>query len=72
MDREERIRRRAYNIWCAEGRPKGREQAHWEQASKEVEREARLNTYGEPPSACQAAETAQQRGDVQQPSASRM
>ena len=37
MDKEERIRRRAYNIWCAEGWPKGRAQEHWEQACREVE-----------------------------------
>ena len=46
MDKEEWIRRRAYNIWCAEGWPKGRDKAHWEQASKEVERETRLNSIG--------------------------
>jgi hypothetical protein len=37
MDREERIRRRAYDIWCAEGWPKGREREHWEQACREIE-----------------------------------
>jgi len=42
MDKEEWIRRRAYNIWCAEGWPKGRDKEHWEQAQKEAEREAQL------------------------------
>jgi hypothetical protein len=31
-----RIRQRAYEIWEREGRPEGREQAHWEQAEREV------------------------------------
>jgi hypothetical protein len=37
MDREERIRRRAYNIWCAEGWPRGRDKEHWAEASKALE-----------------------------------
>ncbi|MGH6915286.1 MAG: DUF2934 domain-containing protein [Geminicoccales bacterium] len=32
----ERIRQRAYEIWEREGRPEGRQQAHWEQAEREV------------------------------------
>lgn len=32
MDREERIRRRAHEIWEREGRPEGREREHWDQA----------------------------------------
>jgi len=35
-DMAERIRQRAYEIWEREGRPEGREQAHWEQAEREV------------------------------------
>ena len=35
-DRETRIRKRAYEIWEAEGRPNGREREHWEQATGEV------------------------------------
>jgi hypothetical protein len=35
-DTAERIRQRAYEIWEREGRPEGREQAHWEQAEREV------------------------------------
>lgn len=30
------IRQRAYELWEAEGRPAGRESAHWEQAEREV------------------------------------
>lgn len=39
MDREERIRRRAHEIWEREGRPHGREQEHWDQAVQEIEAE---------------------------------
>jgi hypothetical protein len=35
-DVAERIRQRAYEIWEREGRPEGREQAHWEQAEREI------------------------------------
>ena len=31
-DLEERIRLKAYEIWVEEGRPQGREKAHWELA----------------------------------------
>jgi hypothetical protein len=33
---EEKIRSRAYAIWETEGRPHGRDRAHWEQALREV------------------------------------
>lgn len=33
---EDDIRRRAYEIWEHEGRPEGREHAHWDQARREV------------------------------------
>jgi hypothetical protein len=39
MDREDRIRRRAYEIWEREGRPHGREQEHWDRAVQEIEAE---------------------------------
>lgn len=35
-DREERVRRRAYEIWEKEGGPSGREREHWEQAEREL------------------------------------
>lgn len=35
--REAMIRERAYHIWLEEGKPTGRDQAHWDIASKEVE-----------------------------------
>jgi len=37
MDKEERIRQRAYELWYGQGRPPGRDQEHWEQATREVE-----------------------------------
>ena len=33
-EREERIRRRAYALWEQEGRPKGRDQVHWDEATE--------------------------------------
>jgi hypothetical protein len=38
-DREEKIRRRAYDLWEIEGRPEGRHHEHWERAAREVEAE---------------------------------
>jgi hypothetical protein len=40
MDRMERIRLRAHEIWEREGRPEGREREHWDQAVQEVEAES--------------------------------
>ena len=37
---ERHIRERAYSIWIEEGRPHGRELAHWRQAHQELRREA--------------------------------
>jgi hypothetical protein len=36
-DREARIRERAHAIWEEEGRPTGREQAHWDRAAAEID-----------------------------------
>jgi hypothetical protein len=38
LDREteERIERRAYELWQLEGCPSGRDQQHWDQAQKEI------------------------------------
>ena len=35
-DREERVRKRAYQLWEQEGCPAGREDVHWDQASELV------------------------------------
>ncbi|WP_245461859.1 DUF2934 domain-containing protein, partial [Mesorhizobium sp. M7A.F.Ca.US.003.02.1.1] len=37
--REEKIKRRAHEIWEQEGRPVGREQEHWDRAVQEIEAE---------------------------------
>jgi hypothetical protein len=39
-DRDARIKDRAYQIWLSEGRPHGRDEAHWHRAEREVEAEA--------------------------------
>jgi hypothetical protein len=38
-DREERIRRRAHELWEREGRPEGRAQEHRERAAQDLDRE---------------------------------
>lgn len=35
-DREHRIRERAYRLWEDEGRPEGRAEHHWRQASQDA------------------------------------
>ena len=37
---EHRIRERAYDMWIEEGRPHGRDLAHWQRAHRELQREA--------------------------------
>jgi len=36
------VRRRAYRIWEAEGRPPGKHDEHWRRARNEIEHELRL------------------------------
>lgn len=36
---EDRVQRRAYALWEADGRPEGRSEHHWRQARAEIERE---------------------------------
>ena len=38
---EHRIRERAYGIWIEEGRPHGRDLAHWRRAHQELELEVK-------------------------------
>ena len=35
-DREQWVQQRAYALWEIEGRPDGRDRAHWEQAEREL------------------------------------
>jgi hypothetical protein len=37
---EHRVRERAYGIWIEEGRPHGRDIAHWQRARQELQSEA--------------------------------
>jgi hypothetical protein len=46
-DREADIRKRAEEIWEREGRPEGRDIAHWEQAKAEIEKEVLASVGGE-------------------------
>lgn len=47
-DDKDRIRRRAYQIWLEEGRPEGREAAHWEMARELVAIENEQKTTAKP------------------------
>ena len=46
--RDERIRRRAYEIWDREGRSHGRHEDHWHQAAVEIDAEDRKGAASEP------------------------
>ena len=39
QDRDARIRRRAYEMWEAEGRPEGQADRHWSRAAEDLDRE---------------------------------
>lgn len=41
-DRDMRIRERAYHLWIDEGRPEGREAAHWDLARAQVAAEDKV------------------------------
>lgn len=43
MEQSERIRRRAHQIWEADGRPEGREAEHWARAQDELRQEGALD-----------------------------
>lgn len=42
---EDRIRRRAHELWESEGRPNGRAEDHWAQAKRQIEDEDRLSGH---------------------------
>lgn len=79
VQREDRIRRRAYEIWEQEGRPPGCEAEHWQRAAAEIDREGepasgdeRLNVAahdpgGTPPAASPMAAGAAESGTRRQP-----
>ncbi|MBF0154329.1 MAG: DUF2934 domain-containing protein [Magnetococcales bacterium] len=39
LSREERIRQKAHDLWEQSGRPEGRGEEHWAEASRQVDRE---------------------------------
>ena len=39
MNRDDRIRLRSYDIWQREGRPEGRHEHHWVEATREIDEE---------------------------------
>ena len=39
IDKHERIRQRAFEIWEQAGRPEGEHERHWHQATREIEAE---------------------------------
>jgi len=41
---EDDIRKRAYALWEADGRPEGSHEAHWLQASQELSRQTETET----------------------------
>lgn len=48
---EEDIRRRAYELWVAEGQPHGKDRDHWEQATREVGADTEGSAEGGKPKA---------------------
>ena len=47
MDRDDQIRRRAYDIWVSEGMPDDKAAVHWAQAEAEIGTDSSAD--GEPP-----------------------
>ena len=45
-DRESRIHKRAHELWEQEGRPEGRHDEHWRQASQEIRDEPSQQPHG--------------------------
>ena len=71
LDREDRVRQRAHEIWEAEGRPEGRDQEHWERASREIASEASEISPGNAPSPDDPTADKSQPGKAAAASASR-
>ena len=61
MQDEETIRRRAYQIWVAEGRPEGRAAEHWDRACRELAAEAAALEHAPPEEVAAAADAAGER-----------
>jgi hypothetical protein len=55
-DREERIRKRAHEMWERDGFPEGQDQAHWHDAAREIDAEIASGS-GETPEYAETPET---------------
>ncbi|RWA65429.1 DUF2934 domain-containing protein [Mesorhizobium sp.] len=53
-DRQERIRRRAHEIWEQAGRPEGAHMEHWDQAAAEIDGAAKPKAKAAPKKAAKA------------------
>ncbi|RWJ98118.1 MAG: DUF2934 domain-containing protein [Mesorhizobium sp.] len=53
-DRQERIRRRAHEIWEQAGRPEGAHMEHWDQAAAEIDGAAKPKAKAAPKKAATA------------------
>jgi Protein of unknown function (DUF2934) len=62
VDRDERIRQRAYEIWEREGRPHGRDEEHWRMAVDELIEELEHAKITQDVPAARVTETAKQPG----------
>lgn len=49
IDLKQRIRERAYQIWLEEGKPSGRDLAHWELAKAEIAAKTTTKEGEKPP-----------------------
>ncbi|MDG4855122.1 MULTISPECIES: DUF2934 domain-containing protein [unclassified Mesorhizobium] len=47
-DKQERIRRRAHEIWEQAGRPEGAHMEHWDQAAAEIDAEVKPKSKAAP------------------------
>jgi hypothetical protein len=68
MDREDAIRRRAYEIWEDEGCPEGLHQEHWGRAERELNRSRADENIGEAPNTGKAEPKTEMRPTETQPS----
>lgn len=63
-DREDRIRKRAYELWRQEGSPEGRPDDHWLQAEREIDRGDGEIESDDEPSLAALREAARQHNDT--------
>lgn len=64
IDRETRIRQRAYQLWLDEGSPEGRRHDHWAQAEREIDDLDGAHGSGDPASPDVMREAAREHADA--------